>query len=504
MRRIGLILGVTALLVGAFVATGAGGEGGSGYQVRALFDTAAFIVKGEDVKISGVKVGKIRSLSVTPDNKAAVVLDITEPGYQDFRKDATCTIRPQSLIGEQYVECVPTQPRAEGEPLPPALAEIEDGPGAGQRLLPTEQTRTTVAIDLIGNINRLPVRQRLSLIINELGIGLAGRGEDLNAVIRRAAPALEETDKLLDLVADQNQVLAKLATDSDQIMRPLAREREHITGFAKRSSTVAAATVERQAAFRANFQKLPGFLRELTPTMRRLGQFSDATLPVATNLRVGARAINELIQRTGPFTRAATPALADLGDVGDVGIPALRRSLPIVRDLRAFGRQVVPVADDLEALLTSFRRNEGIERFMDTFFYTVQATNGFDQFGHFLRAGLLVNSCSEYAVTPAPECLSRFSPTSTASAAGTGDGTQSVAADDPVMQATAKVLNGAKPSDVLSAQQRREVQEQIDTNLGRAQQAAAVPAPAAPGEGATDDVMDFLFGADAADPKAGK
>ena len=42
-------------------------------------------IPGEDVKIAGVKVGKIESLDVTKDNRAAVVLNITEPGFQDFR-----------------------------------------------------------------------------------------------------------------------------------------------------------------------------------------------------------------------------------------------------------------------------------------------------------------------------------------------------------------------------------------------------------------------------------
>ena len=81
------------------------------YQVRAIFDNAGFIIPGEDVKIAGVKVGKVSDLDVTDDFKAAVVLEITEPGYQDFRSDASCIVRPQNLIGERFVECKPTQPR---------------------------------------------------------------------------------------------------------------------------------------------------------------------------------------------------------------------------------------------------------------------------------------------------------------------------------------------------------------------------------------------------------
>ena len=92
------------------------------------------------MKIAGVKVGKIDSLDVTADNKAVVVLAIDEPGYQDFRADASCTIRPQSLIGEKFVECAPTQ-RAPGAPAPPRCRDRQ-GPGEGQYLLPVENTRS--------------------------------------------------------------------------------------------------------------------------------------------------------------------------------------------------------------------------------------------------------------------------------------------------------------------------------------------------------------------------
>ncbi len=75
------------------------------YRVRAIFDNAGFIIPGEDVKVAGVKVGSIEDVEVTPEFKAAVVLRIDDAGYQDFRSDATCIVRPQSLIGEKYVEC---------------------------------------------------------------------------------------------------------------------------------------------------------------------------------------------------------------------------------------------------------------------------------------------------------------------------------------------------------------------------------------------------------------
>ena len=245
-----------ALIVAAVVLIAARGSNPP-YQVRAIFDNAGFVIPGEDVKIAGVKVGKIADLDVTDDDKAAVVLQIDEPGYRDFRSDASCIVRPQSLIGERFVECTPTQARAVGEKPPPALSKIEDGPGKGQYLLPVTNTQQTVDIDLIGDVMRQPERERLSLILNELGTGLAGRGRDLNEVIRRADPALQQTDRVLRILARQNRVLNELAVNSDTVLAPLARERAHVAGAIRNSSEVAEATAERRGDLEADIQTLP-------------------------------------------------------------------------------------------------------------------------------------------------------------------------------------------------------------------------------------------------------
>jgi hypothetical protein len=54
---------------------------------------------------------------------------------------------------------------------------------------------------------------------------------------------------------------------------------------------------------------------------------------------------------------------------------------------------------------------------MDYIFYQVAAINGFDSFGHYLRAGLLVNLCVNYSVDPVSGCSARFNATPTASSA---------------------------------------------------------------------------------------
>jgi ABC-type transporter Mla subunit MlaD len=409
MRRV-LVIAAVVLATGvvAVLGTGAGDDSGGDYKVRAIFDNAFSLIEGEDIRVSGVNVGKITDLEVTDDNKAAVVFSITKDGFDDFRQDAKCTIRPQSLIGEKYVECSLTQPRPQGDPASPPLEEIKDGPGQGQRLLPVERTTKPVDVDLINNITRLPERQRLAIILNELGAGLAGRQHDLNETIRRANPALGAVNEVIKILARQNRVLRNLATDSDTVLAPLARDRARVADFIVQSGEVSRATAERRQELERNFELLPKFLAELKPTMVRLGSFSDEFTPVLNDLNAAAPSINRLFKELGPFSQAGIPALKTLGDAADVGRPALVEAKPIIDDLKSLTDEAAPVAKDLSGLATSLRDTGGIERLMDYIFFQGAAVNGFDQFGHYLRAGLIVNTCSQYTTSAQPGCSAKY------------------------------------------------------------------------------------------------
>jgi len=68
---------LAGVALGVF-ATGSGDENG-GYRVRAIFDNAAFVIPGMDVRIGGVVVGSIASIDLTDDKKATVVLQDSAP-----------------------------------------------------------------------------------------------------------------------------------------------------------------------------------------------------------------------------------------------------------------------------------------------------------------------------------------------------------------------------------------------------------------------------------------
>jgi ABC-type transporter Mla subunit MlaD len=442
-----LAAGVLAAIL--LLATSAGGSNGS-YVVRAIFDDAGNIIPGENVKIDGVKVGTVGSVTPTPQAKAAVVLNISNPGFKDFRADASCTIRPQALIGEKFVDCLPTQPRVEGTPLPPPLKKIPNGhEGAGQWLLPVENTHSPVDVDLLNDINRLPQRQRLTIILNELGAGLAGRGSDLNVVIRRANPALQELDRVLAILAGENRVLAKLAVDSDRALGPFAAVRNRVADFVVQANTVAQASARQRGALERNLIDFPPFLRQLGPAMERLGRFADQTTPTFTDLKAAAPGINNAFTHLPAFSNSSSAFFQSLGSTAKVSGPALVSIQPLLKRLQSLGAAGKPFGGNLAELLSSLRATGGLERLLDFIFLSTGITNGYDALGHFLRSEIVGTACLTYAVTTAPACgnaklFSVGASGEKASAASVRDSTSLVAAR------TLAVLKGATPAQALA------------------------------------------------------
>jgi ABC-type transporter Mla subunit MlaD len=424
MRRVAAVIGLVGVAGLLVFGLAAGGEGGT-YEVRGIFDNGNFLVTGEQVRVAGVTVGSIDSVDVTmpgdwanrscfadpkskrcfDPGKAVVVMKITDSAFQDFRRDASCLIRPQSLLGEKYVDCSPTQPRSPGTPPPPPLPVIPSGqPGAGQRFLPVQNNGQEVDLDLINNILREPYADRFRLILNSLGAGLAARGKTLSEIIGRADPALRETDRVLAILARQNHQLAQLARHSDTILQPLARQRQHLAGFINHANTAAEATAERSADLEAGFQKFPEALRQLRLEMVQLRRFSDQGAPLFAEFGAGAPAIARSTRALGPFAHAATPALVTLGKASEQAKRPIVESEPLLRRVRRLGQEAAPGSTALTRLLRSLRTTGFWQQFTKFLYFSTGSVNGFDQYGHFLRAVLQYTGCTNLFPVTASTC----------------------------------------------------------------------------------------------------
>jgi ABC-type transporter Mla subunit MlaD len=441
MRRLIIAAALVAAVVVVVLLVSGGSSSNNGYLIRAVFDNGAFMVTGEQVRVAGANVGTIESVDVSMPGqtvayrdgepvavpgKAIIVMDIANPGFQDFRSDASCQIRPQSLIGEKFVDCRPTLPRAPGSPAPPPLKQIPDGQeGAGQYLLPLGSNGASVDPDLINDIQTLPYAQRFRLIFNELGAGFAGRGEDLEVLVKRANPVLRDVDRLFGILSAQRDRLAQLASDSDEILGPLARERSHVAGFFANSGAAAQASSERGPQLEAALRKFPTFLREFRLTMRSLQGFSDAATPVFSDLGKAAPSLTDATRTLTPFSEATTVALKSLGETGQASGPIFQEAEPIVRKTTQLAKTGVAPTSELAKLFTSIKETGGWDGLVALIYNTTASLNGFDQYGHFGRAHVALTNCIDYTAerAGASGCSARFTGPNFSEEEGEGAGT---------------------------------------------------------------------------------
>jgi ABC-type transporter Mla subunit MlaD len=398
MRRIVNTLLLLAVLGGAVYAAYALRPQDPGKRYTVELDNAFGIVEGADLKIAGVRAGKITGMRVEPESHRALIdFKVTKEGFGDLRADVFCESRPQSLIGEYFVDCNPGTERE----------KIREG-----ATIPVEQTASTIPVDLINNIMREPYRERLGIILNELGSGVAGRASDLNAAIRRASPALRETDRVLLKLANQNQVLKQLVTDADTVIGDLSGNRRDVARFVTETKETAAASAERRTDIAGSLNRLPTFLRELKPTMAQLGGTADAQAPSLRNLNASAGQLTRFLENLEPFSKSSQVNLRSLAAASREGRPAVEAAQPMVAELSAATKNAPEVSNNLAIVLEHLddRKNAvekdprspggqgytGFEAILTWLFDNAMAINTFDQNGYMLKVNLFHSECSEY------------------------------------------------------------------------------------------------------------
>jgi phospholipid/cholesterol/gamma-HCH transport system substrate-binding protein len=399
MKRI-LLIGLLLVAGAAFVglSTGASEEDRMG-EYKVELDNAFGLIEGGDFKVAGVRAGKIKTLDVDQKTKRAIVgFSVTEKGFGSLREDATCQVMPQSLVGEYFVNCEPGKSKT----------LLETG-----ATIPVERTSSTVPPDLVANIMRRPRRERLRLIINELGATVAGNAENLNDALRRASPALRETNRVLAILADQNQILADLARNADTVVGELSANRREISRWVVETRDIAATSAERDADIARGFERLPTFLAELEPTMRELGLTVDRQGPALENLSRSSDQLARLFRNLPPFADASLPALKSLGEASVTGREAVEPARATVRELSRYAEGVPELGKNLAIILEHLDDRDnaieddprspggkgytGLEALLQYVFDQTLSVSLHDGETHILQAQVFEGPCAPYA-----------------------------------------------------------------------------------------------------------
>ena len=419
MRRVITAIGLGAVIV-AFVVIAIGASSGPSSPTYKLeFDNAFGLVNGAPFKVAGVPAGSITSIGLCYKDKTAhcannldalVSVQVTTKGFGAFRSDASCQSRPQSLIGEYFVDC---QPGQYGKALP------------NGGTLTASHTFSTIPADLLADINRMPQRERLTLIINELGAAVAGRSTDLQTALQRAVPALTETDNLLNLLANDSDTLKALTSNSNAVVTALANNSKLVQDFIVEADKSATDTATQSANLKVSLQRFPGLLEQLKPAMAKLGTAATANTPVLNNLNAASGQLKTLFTNLAPcssphadnqcgFANASLPALRSLGQASITGKQAVQAATPTVELLNKFSQPTPELAQNLSIVLADLdnpnravepdsrspggKGFSGLQALLQYVFDQSLSINTFSKWGHMLAVDAFANTaCSPYA-----------------------------------------------------------------------------------------------------------
>lgn len=211
-------------------------RGGSYAGYSAVFDDASRLESGDSVRVAGVRVGTVRSVSLQPDRTVLVDFD-TERNIA-LTTGTTAAVRYLNLVGDRYLELI-------------------DSPGS-TRLLPAgsqiPKDRTAGALDLdllLGGLK--PVIQGLNpQDVNALTSSLIqifqGQGDTLSSLMGKTSSfsnTLADNDQVIgQLIDNLNTVVVTLNNDGGKFSATIDRLEQLISGLSKDRDPIGTAVTQ--------------------------------------------------------------------------------------------------------------------------------------------------------------------------------------------------------------------------------------------------------------------
>jgi phospholipid/cholesterol/gamma-HCH transport system substrate-binding protein len=304
-RPLGRVLAIAALAAAiVVVAVVLFGNRGPGYTVHARFQNASQLVKGDFVQVSGVPVGKVASIDLTPDGQADVRMKITDAGYSPLRRGTKAIVRQASLSGvaNRYIDLEL-----------PAADHQEKIPSGGI----IDQTDTTTAVDLDQLFNTFDpkTRKALSGVIRGYAASYDGKGAEANAGWAYLNPSLAASDRLFQELNSDTPTLKRFIGTSAQLVGDLAARRSDLAGLVDHLATTTGAIGRQKQALSTAIGDLPGFMRRADTTFVNLRATLDDLQPLVDESKPVAKKLRPFFAELRPLARDARPTLRDLSTV---------------------------------------------------------------------------------------------------------------------------------------------------------------------------------------------
>jgi virulence factor Mce-like protein len=314
-----------------------------GYRVTVPFPEATQLAQEADVRISGVRVGTVKSREPNADTGLTdTVLEI-DARYAPLPRDTRAVLRQKTLLGETYVELSP------GDAGPDGKDVLKDG-----GTLPRGQVADTVQLDEILRTFDPITRQRFTTWFDQQGIAARGRAAQISAALANLTPFAEDTDQILSVLRTQGTATRTLIRDTGEVFAALTERKGQLRELIRNSNRTWQAIASRDQALADTFTVFPTFLRESRATTERVTSFARVANPLVTQLRPAARQISPTLislDQLSPDLRGFFQDLGPLVRVSRAGLPAteqvLENTRPLLRRLDPFLRELTPILDYL-------------------------------------------------------------------------------------------------------------------------------------------------------------
>jgi len=210
--KVGLfaVLGVLALLASILLLTGGITLREGGYDLHVRVKDAGGVTISAPVRMSGIQVGRVQGLDLTPERQAVIRIrirqEVTIPTGSRF------SIATSGLLGDRFITITPGP--ATAAPIAPGTTVVAADPFTVDQLFERVVAVARQAEEALANINRLVGDPTLPSALSET----VRNARDATAVMRRAADNIERTTQTLDRsVSREVPVIARqlraMATD---------------------------------------------------------------------------------------------------------------------------------------------------------------------------------------------------------------------------------------------------------------------------------------------------
>ena len=291
------------------------------YQLDVRVPNAANLVKGNEVRVGGTRVGIVNDIQPVrlPNGRFEAKLTLKlQTSIKPLPKDSTILIRPRSALGLKYVEITKGTSR-QGFP-------------DGATVPLANQKPRQVEIDEVLNTFDDKTRAAAQENLLEFGNALAGRGDDLNTFFQSANPLLRDLVPVMSNLSDPR-------TNLRQFFRALGR-----------SASIVAPVAQTQGDLFANLDRTFTALDEVKSDIARSIEGGPPALDAAIKgfpvQRPFLRNNEALFRELRPGVHALRPAANDLADAFVVGTPALRKSVALNTRLEGTFKALQRFAED--------------------------------------------------------------------------------------------------------------------------------------------------------------